>query len=82
MEQKYLYDELQSIFDNVFLDKVELSPSLSAKEVEEWDSLIHISLVVAIEKHFKIRFQTGEVEGTKNIGDFVNLIEKKLKSKG
>jgi acyl carrier protein len=61
----------------VFLDPVVLTPATSAKDVPEWDSLIHISLMVAVEKAFVIRFRVGEVENTKNIGEFADLIIKR-----
>jgi acyl carrier protein len=70
---------LQQVFDRVFLDRVELRPDLSAKDVPEWDSMIHISLVVAVEQAFGVRFRLGEVEATQNIGEFVELIGKRLK---
>jgi len=70
--------KLQTVFDDVFLDKVELTPALTAKDVPEWDSLIHISLVLAVEKAFRIRFGVGEVESAQNVGEFANLILKKL----
>lgn len=66
--------KLQTVFDEVFLDPVVLTRELSASDVPEWDSLIHISLVVAVEKAFGIRFRVGEVEATKNVGEFVDLI--------
>lgn len=69
---------LQGVFDNVFLEPVCLSAELSAKEVDEWDSLLHISLVVAVEKEFGVRFRVGEVEGTKNVGEFADLILKRV----
>jgi len=69
------------VFDKVFLDKVTLSPNLSPKDVPEWDSLTHISLLVAVEKAFAIRFQSGEVEKTKNVGEFATLIHSRLGSK-
>jgi acyl carrier protein len=65
---------LQSIFDELFLDEVIVTPELSAKDVEEWDSLLHISLVVAIEERFGIKFRVGEVEATHNVGEFADLI--------
>ena len=68
---------LQSIFDDIFLDEVVVTPELSAQDVEEWDSLLHISLVVAVEEAFGIRFRVGEVEATKNVGDFADLIMKR-----
>ena len=43
----------------------------------EWDSLTHISLMVAVEKAFGVRFRVGEVENTQNVGEFANLILKR-----
>jgi len=42
--------------------------------VPEWDSLIHITLLVAVERAFKVRFRVGEVEATTNVGEFADLI--------
>lgn len=71
---------LQAIFDDIFLDEVVVTPELSAEDVEEWDSLTHISLVVAVEEAFGIKFRVGEVESTRNVGDFVSLIVRRLDS--
>ncbi len=65
---------LQVIFDCIFLDEVHLSAELSATEVEEWDSLMQIALVAAVEDEFGVRFHTGEVEATQNVGQFADLI--------
>ncbi len=70
---------LQRIFDDVLLTPVTLTHDLSANDVEEWDSLVHISLVVAVEKEFNIKFRVGEVETTGNIGQFAELISRRLK---
>jgi acyl carrier protein len=75
--QQDVLEKLQTIFDDIFMDKVVITPELSAKEVEEWDSLLHISLVVSVEKTFKIRFHVGEVEATQNVGEFSDLILKR-----
>lgn len=77
MSQTEVITKLQTIFDNVFLEPVELTPSLSAKDVPEWDSLMHISLMVAVEKAFSVRFRVGEVENTHNVGEFADLILKR-----
>ena len=82
MNQTEVIARLQEVFDNVFLEPVELTPELSADDVEEWDSLFHIALVVAVEKSFDIRFRVGEVEGTKNVGEFANLILSRLNGQG
>jgi acyl carrier protein len=78
MTQPEVIDRLQPIFDDIFVEKVNLTPHLSAEDVEEWDSLIQISLLVMIERTFNIRFRVGEVEGTRNIGEFADLIAKRL----
>lgn len=74
IEKTEVLSRLQDIFDELFLDEVNVTPELSAKDVEEWDSLLHISLVVAVEEKFRIRFRVGEVEAMQNVGEFVNLI--------
>ena len=78
MNQNEIISRLQTVFDDIFLEPVELTPELSAASVDEWDSLIQISLVVAVEAAFDVRFRVGEVEGTKNIGDFAELIGRRL----
>jgi len=78
MTQTEVISRLQPIFDDLFMEKVELTPELSAADVEEWDSLIQINLSLAVEKAFNIRFRVGEVEATKNVGDFANLIARRV----
>ena len=77
MNQAEVIAQLQSIFDNVFLEPVVLTPATSAKDVPEWDSLTHISLMVAVEKAFGVRFRVGEVENAQNIGELAGLILKR-----
>jgi len=69
--------ELQGVFNSIFLDPVTVTPELSAKDVPEWDSLLQVSLVVAVERHFQIRFRVGEVETTTNVGEFAALIARR-----
>ncbi len=78
MTQTEVISRLQPIFDDLFMEKVELTPQLSAADVEEWDSLIQINLSLAIEKAFNIRFRVGEVEATKNVGQFADLIARRV----
>ena len=77
MNQAEVIAQLQTIFDTVFLEPVALTRAISAADVPEWDSLTHISLMVAVEKSFGVRFRVGEVENTKNVGDFADLILKR-----
>ena len=69
--------QLQSIFEDIFFDEVNLLPETTAEDVDEWDSLMHVTVVVAIEKHFGISFSTGEVEEVKNVGELCKLIDSK-----
>ena len=81
MNQTEVIARLQTIFDTVFLEPVILTPEISAKDVPEWDSLLHISLMVAVEKEFGVRFRVGEVETTANVGEFANLILKRIQER-
>jgi acyl carrier protein len=78
MQQQEILNKLQDVFDGVFLEKVDVRPELSAQDVEEWDSLAHVSLILAVEQAFGIRFRVGEVESAKNLGDLADLIAKRL----
>ncbi len=78
MTEAEVLTDLQKVFDQVFLEPVRVTPELTAKEVPEWDSLLHISLMIAVERRFKIRFRVGEVEATQNVGQFARLITQRL----
>jgi acyl carrier protein len=81
MTQNEVIAQLQPIFDDIFMEKVEITPELTANDVEEWNSLLQISISLAVEKHFGIRFRVGEVEATKNVGDFADLIARRVTGK-
>jgi acyl carrier protein len=81
MNQAEVIAKLQPIFDGIFLEPPRLTPELTAKDVPEWDSLMHISLLLAIEKAFQVRFRVGEVEATTNVGEFAALIARRLQEK-
>ena len=81
MNQAEIIAKLQTVFDNIFLEPVTLTPELSAKDVPEWDSLLQISIVVAVEAAFGVRFRVGEVKGTRNVGEFAGLISRRLAEK-
>ena len=71
-------DTMVDVFDLVEID---ISESTTAEDVEEWDSLSNIRLVVAIERSFKIKFTNAEIAGLMNVGDLVKLIQAKLDKK-
>ena len=75
--------QLNPIFRDVLdNDNLTVNSGTTAADIEEWDSLTHIQLVVAIEKHFKIRFKSGEISGFKNVGEMCEVVRLKLTDQG
>lgn len=78
MEKKEILESLQEIYRDILDNEdIELTEETTAEDVEEWDSLSHVQLVVAIEKHFKIKFTSKEILSWKNVGDLVSCIANK-----
>ena len=78
MNKKNIKEKLQSVFIDVFEDDdLTISNSTNSDDIEEWDSLNHIALVLSIEKCFNIRFITGEVQSLKDVGEMIQLLEEK-----
>ncbi len=78
MTESGIYDALNIIFRRVLEDDtIVLKPEMTADDVEGWDSMNHIFLVVEIEKHFHIKFQAAEMEELKNVGELADLIAKR-----
>lgn len=74
-----ILEKLEIIFRDVFDDEnIILTNETTANDIEDWDSLAQINLLIAIKKEFKINFDLEEVSKYKNVGDMVNAIEKKL----
>ena len=80
MERKEVFEKLNGIFEDVLdLDETPtLTDSTTANDIEEWDSLTHIQLIVAMEKHFKIKFTSMEILSWKNVGEMVDCINRKF----
>ncbi len=79
MNNTQIIAELQPIFADILdLPDLHLTAATTAPEVEGWDSLAHINIVVAIEKHYKLKFALGELQDLKNVGDMATLIIRKL----
>jgi len=79
MDETTLRERLNEIFCEVFDDdSLRITDAMTAKEVEEWDSLNHINLIVAVERGFRIKFTVKEVSNLANVGEFIALIRSKL----
>jgi acyl carrier protein len=76
MDEPQIYARLAEIFQDVFdEDSINITPELSARDVDGWDSLTHIRLILTVEKAFKIKFSTSEIGKLENVGDLVALIK-------
>ncbi len=70
---------LTDVFRQVFDDPtIALKPETTANDVEGWDSLSHVNLIMAVENRFNIRFSQKEVVSFKNVGDLARCVEKKM----
>ena len=79
MTDEEIQTKLTQVFHQVLEDdKLVLTPDLTAEDVEGWDSMNHIFIVVEIEKQFGIKFQAAEMEELKNVGELSKLLEYKL----
>jgi acyl carrier protein len=78
MERNEILKQVNLIFIDTLDDEdVIIEETTTANDVDEWDSLTHIQLVVAIEKHFKIRFTAKEIQSWNNVGEMLNCIQEK-----
>ena len=79
METNELLKKLEGIFEEVIDEgEVSLSNDTVADDIEGWDSLSHMEIIVGIETEFGLRFSSVEVEGLKNVGDMCTLIQSKM----
>ena len=79
MDRKEIFEKLTVIFRDVMdNDEIVLEENTTAEDIEEWDSLSHIQLIVAIEKAFKIKFTSLEIMKWNNVGEMVDSMMEKL----
>lgn len=79
MEKVEFIKELTEVFREIFNNNdLELSDNLTAKDVDEWDSLTHMLLITDVENKFNIKFKLKELNKMKNVGDMIKIIHTKL----
>lgn len=67
--------EMQEVFRSVFeADDLTISRETTARDVEGWDSLSHVTLLVSLEQRFGIRFKSSEVSDLKNVGELLDVV--------
>jgi len=78
MERSEILEKVNAVFiDTLDNEDIVLTYETTANDVDDWDSLNHIQLVVAIEKQFKIRFTSQEIQSWNNVGEMIDSIVKK-----
>ena len=74
-----MFSRVEGIFRDIFDDEqLAITRETVADDIEDWDSLNHINLVTALESEFAIRFALGELQGLKNVGDMLDLVQQKI----
>ena len=80
MDEAAIYARLTEIFHDVFDDEnIVLTPETTAADIPDWDSFNHMNISVACETSFGIRFKASELEELRNVGELVDMIERKLR---
>ena len=79
MSREEIFQKVQEIFRDVFDDEeLIISDLTNSDEIEDWDSLEHISLIVSMEKEFSMKFDIKEVNKLENVGEMIDLIKRKM----
>ena len=79
MNREEIYKNLNEVFRDVFDDEsINVNNNTTANDIEDWDSLEHINLIVAIENKFNIKFKMNEVIELKNVGEMVDIISERI----
>lgn len=77
MTRQEIFEKLNGVFSDVFDDDITVTDETTAADIEGWDSLNHITLISEVEDSFGIKLSMKEVLGLKNVGELVDIIEKK-----
>lgn len=71
-----IYERLTAVFRDFFDDdELEIDEDTTAEDIDDWDSLNHITLMSAVEDEFGVRFTMGEVSGMKDVGEMAEIIK-------
>ena len=80
MTNEEIFTRLQNIFRDIFdNDSLLITRNTIAADIEDWDSLAQINLVVASEKEFKVKFTLKDMASLNNVGDMLDLIAREVK---
>lgn len=79
MTREQVFETLNEVFQDVFDDTdIEVNESTTSDDIEDWDSLEHINLIASVEQEFGVKFNMGQVNTMKNVGEMVDIILSQL----
>ncbi len=79
MSREEVMERLNEVFVDLFDDEnIKINDNTTANDIDDWDSLEHINLIVAIEQEFNIKFNMNEVTSMKNVGEMVDIITSRI----
>lgn len=76
MTRQAIFEKLNEVFSDVFDEEIVVTEEMTSADIEDWDSLMHITLISEVEEAFGIKFAMKDVLGMKNVGEMADLIEK------
>lgn len=80
MDQREVFDRLNRVFREVFDDEtIRVTPKTTADDIDDWDSLEHITLIFAVEREFRMKFKMGEISSMKNVGEMARIVTERMK---
>jgi acyl carrier protein len=72
-------ERLNKVFREIFDDdSIQVTEHMTARDIPDWDSLMHITLIVAVEKEFNVRFNAGDISKLENVGGMIDLISTRI----
>lgn len=78
MTRQEIYEKLNQVFTDVFDEDIQVSDETTAADIEDWDSLTHITLISEVEDTFGMKFAMKDVLGMKNVGEMADILENAL----
>lgn len=80
MDTREIFERLDRVFQDVFDDDtIHVTPKTTADDIEDWDSLEHITLISAVEREFRMKFKMGEISSMKNVSEMASIIAARAK---
>lgn len=80
MDAREVFSRLNRVFQEVFDDdSIRVTPQTTADDIDDWDSLEHITLISAVEREFRMKFKMGEISSMRNVGEMAQIVMERAK---